>query len=199
MSGKNPITKWSVLALLTIVVGGGLTLLAGQAWILVWAGSGLRFTVGNSHNVDLPAGPVIVYYESSAGVPSANVDFVIYDDPQNPIYRKTVTESNSFKTLIGGRSGRSLWELDVPEAGQFEFKSSNDNISAEGEDRSGDRIVFLKQPATLAEAEKIRKVILITGGSITILFVIIFYIMHGIALRSAAEDKRSGPDSWRQR
>ena len=64
-------TIWNILALLAILVGGGITLVISEGQIRHWAKeTGTGFPVGQWANVELPYGEFIVYYESPVQVPS---------------------------------------------------------------------------------------------------------------------------------
>lgn len=184
MAGQRPITKWSVLALIVIVIGGATTLLLGQLWLEQWARTGQRAAIGLDQTVDLPAGEVLVYYESAFAVPSVGSAKLSALDPYGRRVQPIIpAEDHTFQMMFSNRCGRALWELDVLEPGEYIVHCSNLNFASETGAPTGDCIVFGKQPGTVAQALSVRKTILIIGAGITLLLAAILYIIHGAALR----------------
>jgi len=187
MSKNRPITKWSVLALIVVVVGGAITLLLGQLWLGQWAKTGQRLAVGSEQSVELPAGNVLVYYESSVAVPEIRTAKLSVLDPYGRRLRPIIpAEDHTFKLMFGGSSGRALWELEIVEPGVHTIRCFNNNFASDADVPAEDRVVFGKQPGSVAQAIAVRKTILITGAVITIALAVILYILHGLALRKRA-------------
>ena len=184
MARQSSITKWSVLALVVIVIGGATTLLLGQLWLEHWARTGQRAAIGLDQTVDLPAGEVLVYYESAFAVPEIGTASLSAFDPYRRRVRPIIpAEDHTFQMMFSDRCGRALWELDVLEPGTHTVRCFNVNFASDTDVPSGDCIVFGKQPGTVAQALIVRKTILIIGAGITLLLAAILYIIHGAALR----------------
>jgi hypothetical protein len=182
MATRSSISIWNVLALLTVLGGGTLTLLLDQMSIRSWAYSGIRRPIGNEQIVDLPAGELLVYYESPDYVPGQPVYFSIRSADGNRIPYGTPTSDNNFALLMSGWSGRAMWQIDLPEPTRCEVIVLNDMPEFEDEDRSKHQVVFAKQPATLAEATRNRRIIQYLGAGLTIGLAIALYIVHGVTL-----------------
>jgi hypothetical protein len=199
MSTRRPITIWSLLALLAVLIGGPATILSDQSSLRKWARSGIWFPVGETCTVELPEGSTLVYYESMVDVPLMNADLIIHDRPGQYIYQFPAPDENSFRLTFGNWQGASLWELRLEQPETIDFTTRNDNDGWDPQVYSEDRIVFLKEPQTLAEVKSIRKRIQITGASITIGLAVVLYIVHGIALyqrgRPAATRKPTKPST----
>jgi hypothetical protein len=196
MAGQRPITRWSVLALIVVVLGGAMTLLLGQLWLEQWARTGQRAAIGLDQTVDLPAGRILVYYESDIAVPEIGTAALSVFDPYGRRVRPAVpAEDHTFQMMLSDRCGRALWDLDILEPGEHIVHCSNLNFASETGAPAGDRIVFGKQPGTVAQALVVRKTILIIGAGITLVLAAILYIIHGAALRkrNAAAQERSFP------
>jgi hypothetical protein len=196
MAGQTPITRWSVLALLVVVIGGAATLLMGQLWLERWAGTGQRAEVGLEQTVDLPAGETLVYYESAHAVPAHGTATLSVLDPYGRRVRPIVPAKNhDFRMRFSDWSGRALWKLEILEPGAHTVRCFNVNFVSDDDIPAGDRIVFGKEPGTLGEAMAVRKVILIVGAVATLVLAAVLYIMHGVALqrRRAADPNRSFP------
>jgi hypothetical protein len=194
-SRPKAITKWNLLALLAVVAGGAVTLGLDQLWIRHWSMSGERFPIGHGLTIDLPARPnLLIYYESAGAVPTANVVLVMTDPYGRRVRpRRATDDTDNFKVLLGGWSGRALWELDIVEPGVHTFSTFNNNYESDAEVPPGDRIVFLKTPSTLAEVGRIRKLIQITGASVTMLVAIALYVLHALTLAEASARAARGP------
>ena len=70
----------------------------------------------------------------------------------------------------------------MPQAGWYTVLCHNHNYEQESDVPATDRLAFAKKPDTLAQAKTFRRVIQITGATITVLLVVVFYVMHGIAM-----------------
>ncbi|MDY7108026.1 MAG: hypothetical protein SYC29_05260 [Planctomycetota bacterium] len=196
MARQSSITRWSVLALIVVLLGGAVTLLLGQLWLEQWARTGQRAAIGRDQTVDLPAGEMLVYYESNIAVPEVGSAKLAVRDPYGRRVRPTIpAEDNTFQMMLSDRCGRALWELNVVEPGEHTVRCFNVNFASDTDVPPGDRLVFGKQPGTVAQALVVRKTILIIGAGITLLLAAFLYIIHGVALqkRRAAEPDRSFP------
>ena len=193
MARQSSITKWSVLALVVIVIGGATTLLLGQLWLEQWARTGQRAAIGLDQTIDLPAGRILVYYESTIAVPEIGTASLSVFDPYGRRVRPAIpAEDHTFQMMFSDRCGRALWELDVVEPGAHIVRCFNVNFASDTDVPTGDCIVFGKQPGTVAQTLVVRKTILIIGAGITLLLAAILYIIHGAALRkrnAAAEEQ----------
>jgi len=179
----RPITKWSVLALIVMVSGTALTLGLDQAWLHTWSESGRKFPIGQRSTIQLPPGESLVWYESPYRVPVADVTLYMVDPNGDRITPAHPSGDISYTLMLGGMSGRALWKMNVPRAGTYEFTCFNHNFASDSQIPVEDRVVFLKTPDTLAEANLFRKFIQITGATASITLVIVFYVLHGLALR----------------
>lgn len=173
-----------MLALLTIVIGGGITLGLGQLWIHNWSIGGERFTIGEYHTVPVGDDWSLVYYESGVSVPDANVDLRFNESEEQYVFQEPIFDAeNEFRVMLTGWSGRALYKIRTDRPGEYEFICINDNQPFDEVARTEDRVVFHKVPASLTEAIATRKLIYIVGGTITIILFIGFYVAHGMALK----------------
>lgn len=134
----------------------------------------------------MPEGKTLVYYESPSGaVPTINVDFNIRDRDGQYVQWHPPMNDHNFALPFGGPAGRAMWVMDLMEPMTFSFAAMNNNPLEEGESREGDEIVFGKNPPTLAEVEKVQKMIRITGGTITLVLAMVLYTLHWFSLRES--------------
>ena len=178
MARRRHITKWNLLALVVVIAGGAATLGLAQLWIVNWSRTGERFTLNARHTVTLPAGQSLVYYESPHSVPMGRATLQVYDPAGNRSRAPIVTDDVSFRVHLTGLSGRALWQLSIPEPGEYVFIATNENILSDADLPPEDRIVLFKSPNTVHEARLVQKGIMITGGSITLVLTIICYLFH---------------------
>jgi hypothetical protein len=187
---SGSITLWNVLALLSALIGAAATLMADQLSLRAWASGGIAVPIGadadtgtnTGTQIHLPAGLTHIYYESYEALPQGNLVIRILDETGKAVYPDDVDEEVSYKLLVGGWSGRPMWTLDVPQTGWYSVTCYNHNYEQEDEVPATDRLAFAKKPDTLAQAKTFRRVIQITGATITVLLVVVFYVMHGIAM-----------------
>lgn len=183
MSTARPITKWSILALLAMVSGAAITLGVDQVFLKSWASSGRSFPIGEKATIDLPPGESLVWYESTFSVPGGDVTLYLFDADGERIKPTKPEGDLSYGLLLGGQSGRALWQLNLPRAGRYEFTAFNHNFESDRLVPAEDRVVFLKTPNSLTEVTFMRKLIQITGATASITLVILLYILHGLELR----------------
>jgi hypothetical protein len=181
-----------VAALLVLVCGVVLTLVAGQFVLLTWARTGDRLLVGTEQSVDLDYGEQSIFYESFVSVPTSNVRLTLRDPYGRVVKPALPPESEDFRLWLHGHSGRSLWTLNVIEPGPYTLTVANANYASDAAVPDGDRLVFNKRPASLREAEEWRKVVQITTASLTFAIVVVLYVLHGRALRRAAARAQAG-------
>lgn len=175
-------TKWNVLALLVIVIGGGLVIAMDQLWLSSWVNSGKAFPIAQRLTIDLPAGESLVYYESLVGVPRDSITLYLWDPDGERIFLRPIPDDISYHAWLSGWSGRALWKLNLPVAGQYSFKCDNHNYPSDRDIPPDDRVVFLKQPDSLEHFSSMRKTVQIAGASVVFLLAVVFYILHGQAL-----------------
>lgn len=193
ISQRDSITKWNILALVAVVCGLVITMTLDQLWILQWGESGLRFPVGERQTITLPKGRTLVYYESPHSVPSGPVTFTLFNPDGRRIRVPMIPNDINYKILLTGVSGRAFWELSIMRPGDYSFEISNDSVLSDVDVPPEDKIVFLKSPDTLAEAQAFQKIIRITGASISIVVLTIFYLLHIVTLKKR-EAARSAPE-----
>jgi hypothetical protein len=179
----RPITKWSVLALVCVVVGASGTIIIDQVWLNAWVNSGKHFPVGQWSAVELPPGSTLVYYESPESVPLSDATLFLTDPEGDRVRTAQITEDINYRVLLSGWSGRALWRLNISKPGVYRFRCSNHNFEDDSQIPAEDRLTFLKSPATLSEVTAVRKFIQITGATITMTVVVMLYLMHGLALK----------------
>jgi hypothetical protein len=182
MARNRLITPWNVAALFVVVACSALTLLADQLWLQHWSKSGIRAQVGVRHDVLLPAGETLVYYESAGAVPNL-VTLTIFAQDGRRVHTPAAGDDNSFKMAIGGWSGRSLWNVRIPEDGLYAVRCFPASAAEHDEPPASDRVVFYKQPNSLREAMIVRAIIQINGGTLTVLLGGLLYFMHWRTLR----------------
>ena len=175
-------TKWNVLALLVIVIGGGLVLAMDQVWLSSWVNSGKSFPIAQRFNVDLPAGESLVYYESRVGVPRDSVTLYLWDPDGERIFVTQIPDDISYYVWLSGWSGRALWRLNLPSPGQYSIKCDNHNYPSDKDIPADDRVVFVKQPDSLDSFSGTRKAMQVAGGSFVFVIAVVFYVLHGRAL-----------------
>lgn len=168
--------------MIVVVFGGGTTLILDQLWIIQWSMSGQHFHVGERQTVVLPVGKSLVYYESPHSVPSSLATLQLYDLEGNRSRVPLLREDINFKIRFTGLSGRALWEIDIPEDGEYRFIVSNENVLNDEDLPPEDQIVFLKTPNSLLTAKLIQNVIRFTGLGITTVLFIIFYLLHYLTI-----------------
>ena len=193
ISQRDSITKWNVLALVSVVLGLVLTLTLDQLWVLQWGESGLRFPVGERQTITLPQGRSMVYYESPHSVPSGPVTFTLFHPDGRRVRVQMIPEDVSYKILMTGGSGRAFWELSIMRPGEYSFETSNDSVLSDEDVPPEDQIVFLKTPNSLAEVQAFQKNIRITGASISIVLLTLFYLKHIVTLKKR-EASRPAPE-----
>lgn len=181
-TGNKNISKWNILALIVVAFGGGLTLILDQLWIIQWSKTGMHFPVGERQTVALPAGKSLVYYESPHSVPSSLATLQLYDLEGNRSRLPLLREDINYKIRLTGISGRALWEVDIPQPGEYRFIVSNENVLSDEDIPPEDQIVFLKSPNSLLTAKFIQNVIRFTGLGITAVLFIIFYLLHYLTI-----------------
>ena len=81
-----------------------------------------------------------------------------------------------------GWSGRALWQVDAPAAGRYTLLCHNHSVFSDADLPADDRIALLRDPASFSRVRLLRTIILITGGTVTITAVIVFYALHVLAL-----------------
>jgi hypothetical protein len=173
-----------VLALLVILVGGGLTFLLAHNYKLQWAQSGQRLKFGTTYEIELSPeqSPVILFYETaSSEASSGDVVMTVYDPFGERVTRMAAgSEEDSF--VISGWHGYPTRQLPLDEAGVYQIKCSNVAYGSDADVPADDRVVLLKQPPRTTEMLANYRVILVIGASITMVLAIALYIAHGIAL-----------------
>ncbi len=192
ISQRDSITKWNVLALVSVVLGLVITLTLDQLWVLQWGESGVRFPVGGRQTITLDKGRSIVYYESPHSVPSGPVTFTLFTPDGRRTRVPMILENTSYKIMLTGLSGRAFWQLNTMRPGEYSFETSNDSVLSDDDVPPEDKIVFMKSQ-TLAEVQAFQKVIRITGASISIVLLTIFYLKHIVTLKKR-EASRPAPE-----
>jgi hypothetical protein len=180
------ITRWNILALACGVIGTAVTLTVDQLWLRSWMESGKAFPIGQRCSVELHKGQSLVYYESPVGVPVGDVILYMLDPDGNRVLARAPETDISYRLWLNGWSGRALWKLDLPRDGTYTFRCFNDNFERESDMPIDDRIVFAKTPDSLAHVSLVRTLIQVTGATMTMTLVIVFYVLHGLSLRKAA-------------
>jgi len=177
-----------VLALLTVLTGGLATLALSEMWVRNWMRTGVSKTVGVWEKVKLPAGKVLVYYESRVAVPTVDsdglrADLKVFDAERERMKVTTLDGHLNYHLRLLDWSGIALWEVDVPAAGEYTLVCNNYNVLSDRDIPADDRIVFLRDPPSFHDVKKGRIFILVTGATITMTGVIVFYALHNLALQ----------------
>jgi hypothetical protein len=178
---RRPITVWSVLALITVALGGMMTYAVGEASLDVWVASGLKFPIGHRHMVELPAGPVTLYYESDASTPM-DVHVSLLDPYGERIALRVPQVRSRTSFECQGRYFRTLYEADVPERGEYELGCYNLSVGSDAQVPAGDRVVLGKVPPRHDDAIDARRLMHIIGATLTVVPAIGMYVLHGVAL-----------------
>jgi hypothetical protein len=180
---KRRLTRWNVLALIVVVLGAVCTTAAGQLWVHYWAKSGVRVPLGQWHTIDLPAGDMYVYYEVDGPLPDETVFLHVQDSSGRPANAfPNANEDNDYYLAFSGWSGRPLWHLQGLESGPHNVVAWASRHLVDSPTSSAERVVFAKQPNTIAEVDATRKRIQTTGAALTIAVAILLYILHGVSL-----------------
>jgi hypothetical protein len=189
-----------VLALLAVIIGGAATIALDQLWLSAWASSGKAFPVGRRALVELPAGESLVYYESPVAAPRQDVTLRLFDENDDYVPLRSPGKDISYSLLFTGWTGRALWKVNVPKAGPYGVLCLNHNYEFDSDIPADDRVVFLKNPNSLDEVKFVRTVIQITGATIVGVLVIVFYLLHGVALaKRRAQLNRATPPAHSRR
>lgn len=183
------VTIWSVLTLITVLAGGGGTLLFDRMELRRWGESGIAIPLGQAYDVDLPAGSTVVYYESSAQVPTHDVLLAMRDGDGRLVPLRPPAEDNSYRLNGDGWSGRALWEYaDLPE-GTYTVVVTNSHYERNEDIPEDDRVVFVKEPNTLADVHARRRRIHLFGVGITLVLAAGFYGAHLRAGRAGRAER----------
>jgi hypothetical protein len=180
---QRPITKWNLLALLVGLVGAAATLSIDQLWVLQWIDSGIHFRVGVMVKASLPAGETLVYYESPATVPAADVQLRLLNGTGNVVSLGKPSGDISYGSLATGWSGRALWILDASEAATYDLVCYNHTYERDEDRPPDDRVTFFKTPNSLDQMKFVRTLVQVTGATITMTMVIVCYVLHGLTLQ----------------
>jgi hypothetical protein len=193
---SSSITKWNVMALAAVFIGAVATLGLAEAWLHAWLRNGQVFPIGTRAMAHLPAGRSLVYYESRVAVPrdgDSGATLKAADADDEPIsvhalraYREDGAHSDDvleYRHWLSGWSGRALWEIDAPAAGQYTLICHNHGVLSDDDLPADDRIAVLRSPQSFAQVRLVRTLILITGGTMTMTAVIILYLLHTITLQ----------------
>jgi hypothetical protein len=192
---SRPITKWSVLALVCVVIGAATTMTLDQIWLNEWVKSGSHFPINQWNVAELPLGSTLVYYESPYSVPIGDVSLHLTDPEGERIRMAQLTEDISYRVFLSGWSGRALWRINLTKPGNYRFRCSNSNFADDSQVPLEDRITFAKTPASLADATRVRKFVQITGATLTMTLVIVFYLLHALALKRRKLAETAEPTS----
>lgn len=191
MKRSQPITIWSVLALSSLIVLGGTTVLLTRMTLAWWVRGGDRFAMDATgrmtDEIRLTAGEHIVYYESPVGLPD---EYMMYinpsDDPSQRIERRMIVNNDPFsqdnRFEYGGIHGKPICRMMIPADGvySFTFINSNEEIP------EGDHIVFNKQPRSLDEVMQRRTTMQFAGLSVTGVLFVTCYLLHAVTLSRRA-------------
>ena len=175
---RRHITRWNVLALAVLVIGGGLTWGSGQFVLHSWAVSGESIPIGGWHEVELPEGKVLVHYESERGVPGRHTMFNVRSPSGNLLTQSNVRRSSGRKSgRIGEMSFEDQFYLNVTEPGTHRLHFTNSNFNP-GSVPEGDRVTLGKEPQTIDDAADRQRVVLVIGACITVAMTMTSYILH---------------------
>jgi len=172
------VTLWSVLTLVTVVAGGGATLLIDRAQLQRWGESGVAVPLGQPYAVQLPAGDMLVYYESSEQVPTNDVLLAMRDADGHVMRAGLPAEDNSYRLSRDGWSGRALWEYRNLPAGEYTVVVNNPHYASDDEIPERDRVVFAKEPNALADVLALRRRTHVIGLAVTLALAAAFYGAH---------------------
>jgi hypothetical protein len=177
------ITRWNILALLVLVVGGCATYFGGQLWVHYWARSGTRVPLGVTCEVDLPGGDMLVYYETAGRIPDENVLLYVENaDGKRVTVWPNANEDNDYRLALSGWTGRSLWQLNGVVAGTHRVEAFASRHLSDKPTSDAERVVFGKQPNTIAEVDRLRKRFQIICGGTALSMAIGLYVLHGVSL-----------------
>ena len=106
-------------------------------------------------------------------------------DPAIPIVTADESQTGdlNYRLLLTGWSGRALWRVNIPAAGAYGMICNNHNFMSDADIPADDRVVFLKQPDSFKEVKTVRTIIQVTGATITMTAVILFYLLHSLTLQ----------------
>jgi hypothetical protein len=133
--------------------------------------------------VELPAGDMLVYYETAGPIPDENVLLFVKnaDGTQVPV-RPNSNEDNDYRLDLSGWTGRPLWQLNGLSAGTHRIVAYASRHLRDEPTSTAERVVFAKHPNTIDEVDRWRKRIQVIGGTITLAIAITLYICHAFSL-----------------
>jgi hypothetical protein len=88
----------------------------------------------------------------------------------------------AYRLWLSGWSGRALWQIEAPAAGRYTLLCHNHGVFSNVDLPADDRIALLRDPPSFVDVRRMRTIVVITGGTLTITAVIIFYLLHILAL-----------------
>lgn len=167
-------------------------------WANHWATTGIEFEVGRILDAELPAGDTVVYYQSVQPVPPRTgytepIHLRLIDPYEDLVPLSSITDDASYE--LGGRHGRAVFQAKLPVAGIYKLRCSNNAVSSDADTPAEDRIIFFRQPSTLAEMSTVQRVMQVIGGTTTVALAIVLYIIHGVTLHRRNHPTPSGERS----
>lgn len=168
-----------------------MTLVLDQTWLRAWADSGVSFPIRQRNSIDLPAGRMLVYYESQVSVPVSDALLYLFDPMGNRILPTRPDGDHSYRLWHNNWNGRALWEVEIPRADRYEFICYNNSVLSDDLVPADDRVVFLKQPS-VTEVKTVRAFIQVTGASVTLILILGFYLLHIAAVQRQPDADDSG-------
>lgn len=172
-------TRWNVFALAGAIIGTLCTLGLDHWWMHHWLNSGVTVPVGERADVSLNQGRVLAYYESNDAVPLPGMAAIHVIGPSGeslPVM--PAPDTSDYSIQRHNSAGRQLWEFEVREEGMYDIGGFNHHYHSDADIPKYDRIVINRRPESLSQAVLIRNIIRITGLTVTLLLVIVFYIPH---------------------
>ena len=190
---QKPITIFSVLALVTLVIGVLVTLYLNFISVDNWVKSGERYRVGVASNVEFTTpGRHVVFYESPDVLPGDRDYISIYatGPDGSPVVAVPIpydeAEDYAPREYFPGFDviGRPLWALEVKSPGVHAVRVHNDH---EEQNQQADRIVFGRSPQSMKTLANQTRQLTILVLALAGVLVVTFYVLHGIRLHKRAK------------
>jgi hypothetical protein len=152
-------------------------------WLHNWWRSGISIPIGQRSRVQLPAGTMLVYYESPVAVPAGDAVLRAFDGNDDPVPVKRLDGSMDYRLLLSGWSGRAMWEITIPQAGSYTMVCNNYTVFSDADLPAEDRVALLKRPDSFRQVALVRTFVQVTGATLTMTAVLTLYLLHSLTLQ----------------
>lgn len=187
MAKKRSVTRYSVMALLVLMVGGGSVYFGSMLYLYYWMSeSGEQFGLGETYSTVLGPGTTTIFYQTPD--PTVVESGFLYIGITGPNGDRVLAEQMMHRdvdaygppTFLEGTVpfGRPVWRLEVTEPGEYRFEVTANH----SEQTPDDRAVINKSPSSIQQAMSLQRTLMLGGLSIVGILFVILYIMHFVTL-----------------